>query len=114
MKYFILLLLVLFTNASNAVTTPDKILPDGIDKALITNPYTGESGYARKGIVAATISNIASLNHLLKKDIDFKKNRTIIIKTTREIQLLINDLNYTGLFNLVPPKEWVKDNNQPG
>lgn len=36
---------------SNAPITLDQILPDGIDKALITNPYISELGYIRKGTI---------------------------------------------------------------
>lgn len=49
---------------SNAPITPDQILTDRIDKALITDPYISELGYARKGTVVETISNIAYLNKL--------------------------------------------------
>lgn len=99
---------------SNAAITPEQILPDGLDKTILTNPYTGESGYARKGIIAATISNVVSLNELLKNETNLETNYADITKITKEIQLLICCLNFTGLFNLMPPTEWIKDHSQPG
>ena len=114
MKTILFLVFLFYTNTSNAVTKPDQLLPDGIDKARVTNPYTGESGCVRKGTIASAISNIHHLNQLLidKEKLDI--NHITIIKTVKEIQKHINALNYTGLFNVITPEELIKDHSQPG
>ncbi|MGD9592189.1 MAG: hypothetical protein AB7V32_06680, partial [Candidatus Berkiella sp.] len=69
MKQFSLALLlsgILMSTAIAAPITPEKLLPNGKDSAVFTNPYTGEKGEVRKGTIGSTILNIHQLNTLLK------------------------------------------------
>lgn len=123
MKYFISIAIFLVTLAAHCsaastqqVFTPEAILPAGVDETMVVNPYTGESGKARKGTVAATINNIALLNKLLLKpepqsDADIKTVKAIIA----EIDTLIPSLRALGLFDFFSVDEWISQyKTQPG
>jgi len=94
---------------SKTAYTPEKILPDGVDTSRSVNPYTGETGEARKGTVAATLNNTALLNHLLA-DGKIKETEEIV----KAIRILIPSLKVVGVFNLFTPLEWLSSKDQPG
>lgn len=100
--------------SNQKVYTPEGILPAGVDDSIVVNPYTGDSGKARKGTVAATINNIALLNKLLLKpqsEVDNKAIKEII----QEIDMLIPSLNVLGLFDFFTVNEWLSNYKiQPG
>ncbi|MGI4851292.1 MAG: DUF7709 family protein [Janthinobacterium lividum] len=95
------------------VFTPESILAAGVDDLISTNPYTGESGPARKGTVAATLNNVALLNKLLTKS-DAPENQTKIDKISRSIITLLPSLRVIGVFDLFTPQEWLANDDQPG
>ena len=100
-------------NSQKEVFTPESVLPTGVDSTFSTNPYTGESGPARKGTVAATLNNIALLNALLSEKIssnDQIKAEAIIEAMTS----LIPSLSFVGVFDLFTPEEWLSSKTQPG
>lgn len=101
------------TPPSSKVFTPESILPDGVDCTLSTNPYTGESGKARKGTAAATLNNIVLLNKLLNASptIEIEQQIEEIIKA---INSLIPSLKVVGMFDMFQPQEWLADIQQPG
>lgn len=115
LKFSTILLLTPFLSPlSYAASTPEALLPNGVDAAIITNPYTGESGMARKGTVGATLDNIHTLNHLL--------NNTPSNENTQKIQAimkvqaaLIPSLKIIGLFDFFNASEWLMHaKEQPG
>lgn len=89
--------------------TPEKILPAGDDYTQSINPYTGEAGPARKGIVAATLNNVALLNTHLEKG-----EKQEIEEIVNAVRALIPSLKVVGVFHLFTPLEWVSSNGQPG
>lgn len=91
---------------------PEHILPAGEDNAIVVNPFTGVSGRARKGTVAATLNNIALLNQLLLADND--ENREQVLSIKKSVEELINSLKYVGIFNLFSIEEWLNEEQQPG
>jgi hypothetical protein len=93
--------------------TPENILPSGVDSTISTNPYTGESGHARKGIVAATLNNIALLNTLMSENTS-SDNQLKIQKIVDAIKPLISSLRFVGIFDLFTPYEWLSTDTQPG
>lgn len=96
----------------NSIYTPEKILPAGDDYAVVVNPFTGEAKKARKGIVAATLNNIALLNQLLR---DGKEKERDQVNGIREaIDQLIPSLKAVGIFDLFSIEEWLNDKRQPG
>lgn len=97
---------------SKGVYTPESILPSGIDGALVTNPYTGEQGNVRKGTIGALINNVALLNKVLPITTTPTEQQQIDNLITA-VDTLIPALRLIGLFDLVPPKEWLKS-DQPG
>ena len=97
---------------SKGVYTPESILPAGIDGALMTNPYTGEQGNVRKGTVGALINNVALLNKVLPIAATPAEQQQIN-NLIAAVDRLIPALRFIGLFDLVPPKEWLKS-EQPG
>ena len=82
--------------------TPELILPTGVDSNLSTNPYTGEVGPARKGIIASTLNNIALLNTLLRKGDVFKHQIKIEVIIAAIVPILPS-LRVVGIFDLFTP-----------
>lgn len=97
----------------NEVFTPESILPEGVDISMSTNPYTGESGPARKGIIAATLNNIALLNGLLLEE-NQPGNQTKLQKIIDATSSLISSLRIVGVFDLFTIQEWLSTDTQPG
>lgn len=97
----------------NGVFTPDGILPEGVDVSISTNPYTGESGPARKGIIAATLNNVALLNSLLIEESSVN-NRAKLQKIIDAICPLIPSLRIVGVFDFFTVEEWLSTETQPG
>jgi hypothetical protein len=100
-------------NIAHDAVTPESILPAGVDSTTSINPYTGESGPARKGTVAAILNNIALLNTLLSENMspeDQIKAQEII----KAISSLIPSLRVIGVFDLFTPEEWLASDTQPG
>ncbi len=92
--------------------TPEGILPAGEDMTTSVNPFTGESGRARKGIVAATLNNVALLNKLLltNDEADFDE----IQKIREAVVQLLPSLRVVGIFNLFTVEEWISTEEQAG
>ncbi|MDF3047069.1 MAG: hypothetical protein K0R73_187 [Candidatus Midichloriaceae bacterium] len=93
--------------------TPEGVLAEGVDSTVSTNPYTGESGQARKGTVAATLNNIALLNGLLSEKTS-PENELKIQKIIDAITPLIPSLRVIGVFDLFTVDEWLLTDAQPG
>lgn len=91
--------------------TPELLLPAGIDSAIGINPYTGESGGARKGTIATTINNAALLNKLLLNE---EKHAPQIREITRIMESLIPSMRVIGIFDFFSVEEWLSAKNQPG
>lgn len=100
-----------FTFASPSPVVPSDILPDGVDKTISVNPWTGEKGMVRKGTVAATLNNIFVLNSLLKEE---KLNTDEIDVYKDSMESLISSLNYVGMFDIFSVDDWLRDDLQPG
>lgn len=100
-------------NSQKKVFTPESILPANVDSAIATNPYTGESGPARKGTVAATLNNIALLNTLLSEKIS-SDDQIKVQEIIKAITSLIPSLRVIGVFDLFTPEEWLSSETQPG
>jgi hypothetical protein len=121
MKYIypaLLLSTALFSNfawsAENSPYTPEKILPSGVDESISVNPYTGESGSARKGTVAATLNNVALLNKLLLQPASAQNDRNIK-QIIQAIESLLPSLKVVGMFHFFSIEEWLSDDKrQPG
>lgn len=94
------------------IYTPEKILPAGDDYAMVVNPFTGDTKKARKGIVAATLNNIALLNQLLRDGEESKRDQINGIRDA--IDQLIPSLKAVGIFDLFSIEEWLNDRHQPG
>lgn len=99
--------------AESSAFTPEAVLPNGVDATISVNPYTGESGFVRKGTVAATIQNIALLNQLLAKPNDQDREQEIE-QVSAEIERLIPSLKCIGVFDFFEPAEWIGSGEQPG
>jgi hypothetical protein len=95
------------------VFSPEEILPDGVDNSISVNPYTGESGPARKGTVAATLNNIALLNKILSES-SSEKNLSKINPIMEAISSLAGSLKVIGMFDLFTIEEWIGSDQQPG
>jgi hypothetical protein len=93
--------------------TPENVLPQGQDFSKSVNPYTGESGLARKGTVAASLNNVALLNKLLKP-----ANNQAELEQIKEIigaiNKLVPSLVVIGMFNLFELEEWITSKDQTG
>lgn len=100
-------------NLQNKAFTPERILPAGVDSSISTNPYTGESGPARKGIIAATLNNVALLNTLLSEK-PSSSDSTKVQEIIEAINSLIPSLRVVGVFDLFTPEEWLLSETQPG
>lgn len=93
--------------------TPQMILQDGEDQSISINPYTQESGEARKGTVAATLNNIALLNQIILKEPSPGREEEIKA-TIQAIDQLIPSLKVIGMFDLFEPRYWVGQGEQIG
>ncbi|MBY0501051.1 MAG: hypothetical protein K2P93_03505 [Alphaproteobacteria bacterium] len=100
-------------NIQKEAFTPERILPAGVDSNISTNPYTGESGPARKGIIAATLNNVALLNTLLSEKSSISDS-TKVQEISETIISLIPSLRVVGVFDLFTPQEWLSSETQPG
>lgn len=87
------------------IFTPEDILPDGDDHTTVVNPFTGFQANARKGTVAATLSNIALLDRLFQVDTDHDQ----IAKVKKAIIDLMPSLKATGIFDLFNSLEWISN-----
>lgn len=112
-KYYtsikVLLVFMLFFSQVDATepTTPEALLPSGVDSAVVTNPYNGKKGSARKGTIGAIINNITFLNKaLLENKSSFRTSEDIQI-TINEIRKLIPSFAVLGMFDLFVPEEWL-------
>lgn len=92
--------------------TPEKILPVGVDGTISINPFTGESAPVRKGTVAATLNNIALLNHLLAANSEKSRDEVQCIKEA--VVELLPSLRAVGVFDLFSIEEWISTNDQLG
>lgn len=90
--------------------TPEMILQDGVDQSISINPYTQERGTARKGTIAATLNNIATLNRLIPKE----NSEEAIKATIAAVEVLIPSLKIVGMFDLFEPIYWVGEGEQMG
>lgn len=95
------------------IATPESILPAGVDSNISINPYTGESGSARKGTIAATLNNVARLNYLLSRE-ETEEYRNEILAISSSIDQLIPSLQAIGLFDLFEPTYWLGKGEQLG
>ena len=93
--------------------TPESILPAGVDSSISINPYTGESGNARKGTVAATLNNVARLNQLFLQE-ETPEQKNAIVEISNAIDQLIPSLQIVGMFDLFEPIHWIGEGEQPG
>ncbi len=96
----------------STIYTPEAILPEGDDFTTATNPFTGETGRARKGIIAATLNNVALLNPLLLSNSDKHLSQIHAIEST--IKELLPSLKAVGIFHMFTVDEWVGEGQQPG
>lgn len=96
------------------VITPKDVMPDVVDGAICTNPFTGKKGWARKGIIGATEYNSQRMNQLFL----IENPSTEEIKEFWQLVYLINErldsLETLGLFDLFSPSEWVNSQTQSG
>lgn len=99
------------TQKKPEIYTPEAILPAGEDFTLATNPYTGEKGKARKGIIAATLNNVVLLNKLLR---DERADQKQILAIIDAVKALLPSLNNVGIFDFFHVEEWLTTNEQPG
>ncbi len=93
--------------------TPESILAAGVDSSISINPYTGESGEARKGTIAATLNNVARLNQLLSQE-ETPEQKKAIVEISNAIDPLIPSLQVVGMFDFFEPVHWIGDGEQPG
>ncbi len=96
-----------------SVATPESILPEGVDSSISINPYTGESGEARKGTIGATLNNVATLNNLFLQE-ETAETIEEIKQISVAIEKLIPSLNVIGVFDLFPPVYWIGSGEQSG
>jgi hypothetical protein len=109
---------VLFANCfvgsvQGSTFTPESVMPAGADSTISINPYTGESGFARKGTVAATLNNVARLNQLLSQE-ETPELKKEIVEISTAIAQLIPSLQAIGVFDLFEPTYWIGQGEQPG
>ena len=83
------------------------------DSTISTNPYTLESGQARKGTFAATVNNIFRLNQLAQAA-HTQENEDEIQAIVAAIDQLIPSLNYVAMFDLFEPAQWLGNGDQIG
>lgn len=94
-------------------STPESILPAGVDSTISINPYTGESRQVRKGTIAAVLNNIAKLNQVMAEEGHAVVNDTIH-ELSQVIDELVPSVQAIGLFDLFEPILWIGDGSQPG
>jgi hypothetical protein len=111
--FFYLCVLSLTKEVYKMPITPEMILQDGADRTTSVNPYTLESGEVRKGTVAATLNNIALLNHLIRQEKSYEGEEEIQ-KIVAAIDQLIPSLNVIGMFDLFEPIYWIGEGEQIG
>lgn len=92
------------------ICSPEDILPSGDDYAMVVNPFTGMTGKARKGTVAATLNNIALLDRLLLNNRELEQIQQINEAVTK----LIPSLKFVGIFDLFKLEEWFNDAQRLG
>jgi hypothetical protein len=109
----VLLANCLVGSVEGSTFTPESVLPAGADSNISINPYTGESGYARKGTVAATLNNVARLNQLLSQE-ETPELKKEIVEISTAIDQLIPSLQAIGVFDLFEPTYWIGKGEQPG
>ncbi|MBN8511673.1 MAG: hypothetical protein J0L79_01395 [Rickettsiales bacterium] len=90
-----------------SVVKPEDALETGLDGNVVKNPFTGESGWARKGVIGATEFNIVAMDNLLKKHNPLQEDKEVFWETVRLIDGRIESLRYIGLFDLFLPSEWM-------
>ena len=91
------------------VATPENLLPDGVDAAMVTNPFTGNSAHARKGTVAAMLHNVALLNTKLQAPELSEKEWGLVEELQNQITGLLPSLDVIGVFDLFNAEEWVSE-----
>jgi hypothetical protein len=99
--------LILFNSFHSFASDPstlEKLLPIGVDSAIVTNPYTGERGDVRKGTIGASIQNIALLNKLFEQS---NSSDQPIDEIVSEIRKLIPSLKVLGMFDIFNHEEWL-------
>ncbi|MBY0282298.1 MAG: hypothetical protein K2W94_09150 [Alphaproteobacteria bacterium] len=101
-------------NEETSPVTPETILPDGIDKSIIINPYTNQKIEGRKGSVAAAIHNITLLNKLLNFEELTSKQLNELAHIETAMKEVIPVLAGVGIFDLFTINEWLNSNDQPG
>lgn len=95
--------------AAEKISTPESVLPDGVDTMSVTNPFTGRSRPARKGTVAATLNNVALLNTKLQEKNITDTDWTLIQEIQSHIIKLLPSLDVIGVFDLFDAEEWISD-----
>ena len=93
--------------------TPAKLLPDGVDAAEVTNPFTKEKAFIRKGTIASFYNNIALLDQLLALP-DSKETREKLERISSFVKENLSGLRALGLFDVFTPKEWVQSDGFQG
>lgn len=107
--------LALGTLGTTAAVTPEALLPDRVDSAVVANPYTRETAMVRKGTLSATIHNVARLNVLLgSREFLSTKGSEEVHNIKATIRDLIESVRITGLFDLFSIREWLSNDNQLG
>lgn len=99
---------------SLAVVRPKDVLKDGVDGAIVKNPFTGLSGWARKGVIGATEYNIVRLDQLIRKKGPSQKEITEFWGNIDAINGRIESLNHLGLFDWFMPEEWMGNTEHTG
>lgn len=100
-------------STNSNIFTPESVLATGVDSATSVNPYTGQSGEARKDTIAATLNNVVLLNKIMAGK-DTEQNPGQYKQIIEVIQKLITPLNAIGMFHFFTVEEWLAADNQPG
>lgn len=100
-------------NDKKVGVSPHQLLPDGVDGRTVTNPFTGEIGYARKGTVGAMLANTAKLNQLLVQPVS-EESKQAIEDIGSVVKSLIPNLKIIGVFDLFSVDEWLQEGAKPG
>ena len=102
------------TQQKEKAVSPSDVLPDGMDGKILENPFTGEKGFARKGIIVATELNSIRLTELLSMKTPTKQDVSEFLDIMNALQKRVQSLTYTGIFDWFTPKEWMRDLDQKG
>jgi len=94
----------------NKILSDENVMKDEENIAKLINPYTGESFEGRKGSIAATIKNIATLNKMIKE----RTKTEELNQAINEFSKLMDVCNAAGMFDLFEPQEWLNSREQPG